>query len=322
MMHYYDVHKAVKVATNVEGFFPKYFETHTLDNVDLEIIQGDFDFDKSAHKKIGLFYGDDKTLYFESTFYGKPVYRVMIKDLEGKTKLYFTRTTNKIFNVQKLAFIIFQIKLLQKGYTLLHAGGVAKNNKGSVLIGWPGVGKSSTIFGLSNKNDFDALGDDAIILSNSGKMYSYPQSVGVFYRSENRENLKLSIFKRAELFLRYVVSKVPPFNRYIGVKLMVDITNLVKVSDSANISGFYFLEHGEGKSTIKKSLAVNKMISSTLQSFFDHYLSNKMFYSYCYITGFDSGYVEKNMRKLLSKAVKKNPVMLKSAKKDFHKYFV
>jgi len=322
MMYYYDVHKAVKIATNVEGFFPKYFETHTLNDVDLEIIQGNFEFDKGAHKKIGLFYGDDKTLYFESTFYGKTVYKVMIKDLNGKTKLYFTKTTNRIFNMQKLAFTIFQIKLLQRGYTLLHAGAMSKNKKGSILVGWPGVGKSSTIFGLVENESFKLLGDDSVILSKEGEVYSYPQRVGIYLKSKHFKNLNLSPKEAGELLFRYYTSKLPPFNRYIGAKILVDISDIAEFDTKVKIDEFYFLEIGSGKSSIKKSDAINKMIASTLQSLFDHYLSNKMFYSYCYITGFDSGYIEKNMRKILSNAVKRNPVVLKSDKKDFHKYFI
>lgn len=319
-MLYYNIHGIVKIACNVEGFFPEYFRTGKTGNVDLEIIEGDFRRPKT--KKFGLFYGDKKTVYFESSFYGKPVYKAMVQNLSGSTKIRFTKITRKVFNVQKLAFIILQIKLLQKGYSLIHAGAVSKDGKGKIMFGWPGVGKSSTIFGLSKTESFKVLGDDAIIISKTGKIYSYPQSLGVFYKSENVGRLRLPIHKKFELLFRYIVCNIPPFNRYVGCKLMVDMSKVVNVSKSAPIDKFYFLETGTGRTVIKKDRAINKIIASTLQSFFDHYLSNKMFYGYCFITGFDPGYIEKNMRKLLERVVKKSPTVIMSDKKDFYKYFI
>src|SRR3972149_4001439 len=144
-MFYYNIHGIVKVACNVEGFFPKHFKTGKLDRTDLEIKECSFG--RGSYKRFGLFYGDEKSLYFESSFYGNPIYKVLIKDLNGETKLYFTSTTKRLFDVQKLALVLLQIKLLQKGYSLAHAGAVENDGKGHVLFGWPGVGKSSTIFG-------------------------------------------------------------------------------------------------------------------------------------------------------------------------------
>ena len=322
MKSYYDIHGIVKIKTNLKGCFPEYFRADKLNDIDLEIIESDFEFDKDSYSKIGSFYGDNKTIYFESTFYGIPIYRILIKDIEGKTKLYFTKTTNRIFNVQKLAFILFQIKLLQKHFTLLHAGGVSKGTKGSVIFGWPGVGKSSTLFGLIENESFELLGDDAVIISNKKKVYAYPQKVGVFFKSEHFKTLELTKLQTLELSLRYLISKIPPFNRYIGAKLMVDISNVAEFKKMADIDQLYFLETGNGTDKLNKTIAINRIIASTIQSFFDHYLSNKMFYAYCYATGFDPGYIEKGMRHILSKSVNSRPLILRSDRKDFHKYFI
>jgi hypothetical protein len=143
--------------------------------------------------------------------------------------------------------------------------------------------------------------------------------VGVFYKSENVENLGLPASKRAELFARYAVSKLPPFNRYVGAKLMVDLSELANIGKDARLEKVYFLERGRGESVMAKRMALNRMVASTMQSFFDHYLSNKMFYAYCYITGFDPGYIEHGMRGILESAVKGVSV-IRSDKKDFHKY--
>ncbi len=320
--HNYNIHDVVKISTNVEGFFPEHFKVYKNQQADLEIIETNFEFEKKSYNHIGSFYGNDKTIYFESKIFGIPIYRILIKDLDGKTKLYFTKTTNRIFNIQKLVFLLLQIKLLQKNCTLLHAGGVSKDGKGIVVFGWPGVGKSSTLFGLMKNQSFRFFGDDSIIISDKKQMYAYPQRMGVFYKSENLDALRLSPLKMFELSLRYLISKIPPFNRYIGAKLMVDISNIAKFESKTKLEKVYFLETGRGKTLINKPKAINRIISSTIQSFFDHYLSNKMFYAYCYLTGFDPGYVEKSMRKILEKTLKKNSLILRSDKKEFHKYFL
>jgi hypothetical protein len=317
-MKYYNIHGIVKVASNVGGFLPKHFESEPLKRVDIEILQGDFEFDNRRHKKIGSFWGGKNNVYFESSFYGRPVYKIMISNMKGKTKLRFTNMS-KIFNVSKLVMMLLEIKLLQKGCSLVHAGGVSKGGRGVVLFGWPGVGKSSTIFGLSRERNFEVFGDDIIIVSKNGRLYSFPTKAGVFYRSENVGELKLPLVKRLELFLRYLIARVPPFNRYVDAKMMVDLSSIVNVGGSSNIDTVYFLEPGHGKTKLSRSVALNRMIASTLQALFDHYLSNKMFYAYCYINGFDAGYIEKGMREIL-KTMIRDCFVIRSEKKDFYKY--
>lgn len=310
----------MRVSSNLEGYIPECFECEPLKTVDLEIIEGDFKFDKNAHKKIDFkFYSGVNKVYFESLFYGKPVYRVLIADLKGKTKFYFNKSTRRIFGVYEIIRMLLEIKLLQKGYTLVHAGGVSKNGRGYLLLGWSGVGKSSTIFGMSEEKDFEVLGDDRIILSKKRKMYSYPEKAGIFYRSTNLRNLNIPLSRRFELMLRYIISRVPPFNRYVAVKMTVDLSNIVKVGDVASLNKVYLLEHGQGMEKLNKKTALDRIIASTLQSFFDHYLSNKIFYAYCYANGFDPGYIEKNMRKILEKSIT-SCTIIRSENKDFKKY--
>lgn len=318
-MKYYNIHNIVRVSSNVEGYFPKYFECEPLKNVDLEIREGNFKFNKKSHKKIDFkFYGGENKTYFESRFYGRPVYRVLISDLNGKTKFYFNSSTRRFFGVYEIIRMLLEIKLLQKGYTLVHAGGISKGNNGYLLLGWSGVGKSSTIFG-SKERGFDVLGDDVVILSKIGKIYCYPQRTGIFFHSENIKDLNLSALERAKLTSRYIVSKCPPFNKWISNKLFIDISNIVNIRDVASLDKMYFLEYGKGSKKLDKKTALNQIIASTLQALFDNYLANKMFYSYCYINGFDSGYIQKNMRKILEKTIN-NCTIIRSEKKDFYKY--
>jgi len=319
-MKYYNIHGIVRVSSNVDGYVPKYFECEPLKYVDLEIREGDFEFNKRDHKKIDFkFYSGRDKAYFESLFYGKPIYRVLITDLVGRTKIYFTKMTRRIFGVHELIRMLLEIKLLQKGFTLVHAGGVAKENHGYLLLGWSGIGKSSTIFGLAKERDFEIFGDDRVILSKGGKIYSYPERAGVFYRSRNIQNLNIPLSKRLELMFRYLIARFPPFNRYISVKMPIDLSNIVTVGDVAKLDKVYFLERGQGKEKLNKKIALNRIIASTVQAFFDHYLSNKMFYAYCYVNGFDSGYIEKKMRKILEKNIRDCSI-IRSEKKDFYKY--
>lgn len=315
---YYNIHNIVGVKSNTECL-PDYFKSKKLDP-DIIIKEGDFNFKKDNRERIGLkFYGGDNKIYLEYSLYGTQIQKLLIEDLLGKTKFYFTKRTNKIFNVANIIRLLLEIKLLQRGCTLVHAGAVSKNNKGYLFTAWSEMGKSSTVFALSGKSGFKVLGDDSVILSKNGTIYAYPVKAGIYFHSKNVESLDLSIGKRIELMLKFLVSKLPPLYLYIDPNLRIDISKITEVGTKAKLNETYLLEWGKGVEKINRKSAIQKLFTTTYHFLFGNFFIRETFMSYCYANDFDPNYIEKNMMKVLNSAVG-NCRIIRSEKKDYYKY--
>ncbi|MFQ6010435.1 MAG: hypothetical protein ACE5J7_04945, partial [Candidatus Aenigmatarchaeota archaeon] len=136
-MYYYNIHNIVKVASNAD-VLPDYFKVKKRIKPDLIIKRGNFKFNKRAYKKAGLkFYGGKDTVILEYMFYGRPIQKLMISGLKKKqTKFYYTESTDRFFGIQNILNLILEIKLLQRGCTLVHSGALSKNGKGVLISAW------------------------------------------------------------------------------------------------------------------------------------------------------------------------------------------
>lgn len=317
---YYDVHGLVGVESNVE-ILPEFFKGRPK-RIDLVINQGDFEFDTSKYAKLGLkFFGGNNTLYLEYPFYGRPIQKLLIKNLQDdKTEFKFTRVTHSMFGVHGILNYILQVKLLQKGCTFIHAGGVTKGDKAFLIAAWSEMGKSSTIFGLA-KQKFGVLGDDAVIVGKNGKIYSFPEKAGIYFHSKNVQNVKLTPFEKLKLFAKYIISKLPPLYLYVDPNLRVDLSQLLPVEKSGNLEKVYFIEWGEGRGKIDKGTAINKAVSSTVHSLFGNFFGKETFLAYCYLNNLDSNLIENGMKEIFRRTFK-NCEIVRSTKKDFYKYLV
>jgi hypothetical protein len=315
----YDIHGILKISSNIKCL-PSYFmKEGEARDVDLVIREGDFKFNKIKHKKLGLkFYGGNENVYLDYPFYGLPIQKLLISDLFGKeTRFYFHRLTNKLFGIQNIIDLLIEIKLIQKGYTMLHAAAVSKNEKGYLISGWSEMGKTSTTFALCKKG-FEILGDDVVILSKDGKLYAFPEKAGIFFHTKNIAGLKLPLNKRMKIGFRYAISKIPPLHLYVNTSEKIDITNIAKIKDSVPLKRTYLLEWGKkSEKKITKEEAINKLIATTQHSFFEHFFLKEIFLAYCYLNDTNPDYIAENMEKILKEGLS-NCVSLRTTKKDYY----
>lgn len=316
---YYNIHDIIRVFSNVK-IFPDYFKSEPS-SVDLIIKEENFKFDKNKFDKLGLkFYGGKDNLYLEYLFYGILIQRLLISNVSGKTRFLFTRLTDKLFDIKGIVTFLLEIKLLQKGYTLLHSGAICKGENAYLLSAWSEMGKSSTIFGLAKKEKIKVLGDDKIILSKDGTVYSFPEKAGIFFHSKNVKNLKLPFSKKIELSLKYMVAKLPPLYLYIDPNLRIDLSKIAKVGEKGKLKEIFFLEWGKkGTSRLEKEIAIRKILASTLQCLFGQFFARETFFAYCYLNNLDPNFIENGMRRILEKTIDEGTV-IRSRKKDFYKY--
>ena len=110
---------------------------------------------------------------------------------DSRTKRFVRRfTTPQVMNQGEGAnrFLTYAVKpivsrlLLTQDVVLIHAAGICKGQRGILIMGAPGAGKTSLTLELTDRK-FDFLGDDLILLSKAGDMLSYPK--GVLLRGKN-----------------------------------------------------------------------------------------------------------------------------------------
>lgn len=318
-MNYYNLHDLLRIQSNVEEF-PSDFKVDSLSDVEMIMQEGSFNVEKNGLKKLGLkFLGGDDSLYLEYPFYGRSIQKLWIKNMLGNpTEFKFSKFTGKFWGVRGIVYLLLEMRLLQKGCTFIHSGAISAHDKAYLISAWSEMGKSSTVFGLA-KSGYGVLGDDTLILSQDGTVYSYPQVAGIYFHSKNLENLKLTPSQKMKLFVKYMVSKMPPLHLYINPNLYVDLSSILKVEKKAKLDKCYFLEFGEGEEKLDKKTATNKMIASTVQALFGQFFTREVFYAYCYLNDINPDFIEDGMRKILDKTINDCRI-IRSNDKTFYKY--
>jgi len=179
---YYSIHGIVRIKSNVSIQIPDYFRSEEdFDDPDIEIIQEEYI--NMPRKKMRysnfFFYKKDSALFIDSGISFLNAIHV-IDDLLGKTKIKFTKAYGRFGDVHPLLERIISIKLIQKGYTLIHSG--CLNYSGDqcfIISALQNMGKTSTILSLLDGKKFEFMSDDHTILSKNGFAYSYPARVGI-----------------------------------------------------------------------------------------------------------------------------------------------
>ncbi len=181
--HYYSVHDLIRISSNVKlHAIPSYFEQkERFENPDVEISEGKLRFCKT--KKGGLlrsnyrYWTEGSKLCID---YGAGA-RLMCDDLLGNARIRFTKNFRRFSSkgfLDELILRILPIKLIQKGYALIHSGCVSYDGRGILITGTPDSGKTSTVLSLLGER-FRFMADDYTILREEGMVYSYPKEVKI-----------------------------------------------------------------------------------------------------------------------------------------------
>jgi len=183
--NYYSVHDLVTVESNTTVPVPNHFEvpeTKIDGPVDLTVERGpvEFTIDRDEMTRCQLFFFGQT----EDTFiidYKLPVAdaRLMLAELEGSTRIQFTRSFERFGDIPILVNTILQFKLLQRGYTFVHAGSVERDGCAALVAGMRDTGKTSTVLSLINGDTTRFMSDDLTILGADGTARNYPTEVGI-----------------------------------------------------------------------------------------------------------------------------------------------
>ncbi len=73
-----------------------------------------------------------------------------------------------------------QIIQLQHGQSYIHASSIQRENRGLAILGWGGVGKTTSLLKLVMEHDWKFLSDDLGIVDDAGTLYRAPKRLQVY----------------------------------------------------------------------------------------------------------------------------------------------
>lgn len=193
-------------------------------------------------------------------------WKVQISNLEKSPTISID--TNFVGNITvPVNFIEFLIQyiILKKGFSIIHASGVGKNNKCVIFPARSGGGKTTLALSLLNEG-FSFLGDNYIVLDKGyAKSYISPLNIFTYNRMPIIDNnldskqklsmgLKKSIYSLSSGYFK-IFEKINPFNLFgesIVEKLPINIILLLEVGDSASGDELHYNQ-------IKKEYLIKKL---------------------------------------------------------------
>ena len=194
-----------------------YFKTDEPVDPDIDIIVSDFTPNNEDCYVVNRKYFIKENYLFCRDSQKIVRWEVCLKGLtERTTTVYFSGSKfGEVFLRDYIIEPLIGLKLAHRGFSLLHASGIAIDGNGLIFPACKGVGKTSTILNLIGKGAF--LGNDKVILSSNGSVHSYPSFVHIF---------------------SYNLSDVPHAFKFLTMRQKVDIKikHLVKVLSRGYVS--------------------------------------------------------------------------------------
>lgn len=229
----------------------EYFETEKkFEQYDLIIDLGAF-----SKPKEGLVVENDKFLCSETFIYSEKKYKVakfsfqinFLPDGSMYVNIDPNFFANRVIHQLLIDFLV-NIKLNQKNFSNMHTAAITKNEKGILISGPGGAGKTS--FTLSSiSQGCEILGDDRIYIKN-GFVYEFPECLGIssgnykyiypYIRLKTKLLIQLNNFLRI-LSLNYVGMPISFSYRelfdkkFLGKKTLLTTIIIIQLSDHFEI---------------------------------------------------------------------------------------
>lgn len=250
----YNVHDILRVKTNI-NIVPSSFKVEDSSiKPDLMIYLGDFSFNPSKIKHDYIYYEHRRQLIFKTKF--------LLEDLQGKTRMMYTSPRWKLFKkirrpIAELISALIQIKLLQKGYSLIHAACLEKDGKAFLIVAPPETGKTSCVLSLV-KEGFGYLADDVCIIDGT-HAYSWPKPLTLHPGHIKAYKVKINLREKVELLVRERLSTLPFIK--LAEEMRIQPKRIFKedqiIKGKTRIEKIFFLKLGGGGiSEIDKDLAI------------------------------------------------------------------
>ena len=252
------------------------FETDYIKSPDFTIELGEFvPSDENCYIIDHTYHIRDNYFYCKDSYkFGK--WKIQVSGLESvetniklSTNIIGTYAADMFICAYIIDFFI-RFKLERKGYSVIHASSMSKDNQAILFPSQSGAGKTTTAIYLAEKG-YDYLGDDFVILY-KGQVFSYPTPLNLFAYNLNPVIKKSLSFKDKLLlkiknaFYRITAGKIKIFT-----KMNPKGISGLKVIDKSILKAVYLLAQGNqfaitsGKpDLIMNSIIINQKLESYL----------------------------------------------------------
>jgi len=191
---YYSVHDFMHFAiVDRSGYFNRIFDsfgTHysnfkserSIERCDLIIEIGRFKPDTETTYSVGdgkYLFGEDY-LYIGKESYKGAKWRFQVQGLRGQKTVakIHCNMTGRIFVTGNVIDFLIHLKLMEKGYPIVHASAVSKDGRSCAFSSRGGGGKTTVAMELAS-NGFNFIGDNYVMIHH-GKIFSFPTSLSIF----------------------------------------------------------------------------------------------------------------------------------------------
>ncbi|MDH5769977.1 MAG: hypothetical protein OEZ25_01630 [Candidatus Bathyarchaeota archaeon] len=174
----------------------------------------------------------DEDYFYCKDSSGLMKWRFEINGLEGeRTEINFSVDPNPFFTVFQallsqnlLLKHVIGLKLYQRGYFLLHAAGLTKDNLAYILVGPGGSNKTYLTNYLLRYAGFKFLGDDGVIIDNQKNALCFPINLELFnYKLTRRKQEDLNLLDKLCIFLsNFLLVQKPDGKKYIETSSTFD----------------------------------------------------------------------------------------------------
>ncbi|MGF7119186.1 hypothetical protein [Methanobacterium oryzae] len=157
-------------------------------------------------------------------------------------------------------YMIFY-KLNEKGFSMIHASGISKENKGNIFAARGGAGKTTIALNLMEEN-FNFLGDNFVLLK-KGKVMSFLTPLSIFtYNLSKNVSGTLTFKDKLNFEFKKIIYKIT--GGYIKIFTKVNVKNIFKdkIVNKTNLENIFVLvPHDEFKlEKIDKDELINYLV--------------------------------------------------------------
>ncbi|MEM2507512.1 MAG: hypothetical protein QXF61_10775 [Nitrososphaeria archaeon] len=184
------------------------------------------------------------------------------------------------------------LQLFRNGLSLVHAGGVSRDNKAILFVGFGGSGKTSLVL-RALEIGFKLLGDDHVILD-KGKVLPFPTAISLFKYNVPTKSIWAKNWN-LELELKNWIQKITLGYIYPVTKAEIKNTNLI--SKDSKLSKVILLEPSIVEHPIVEEITREELVHSWIQNIFmDSIYFHKYLYAFSY--GYDSEFIQRYLENL------------------------
>ncbi len=250
------------------------FEQEGETRSDIEVILGTFDPDINGCIKIdNNFYMKEDYLYVDyvrSKLGGKIRFDVIGLEQDHVTLHINSNITGSPFVAGRIIDFFIGYILTQKGYSLIHASGVSKNEVGVVFSARGGGGKTTTALNAVQTKGFKYMGDNFMIIG-INKMWGLLSDINFFGYNINRDTWKkLSLYEKIKY--RIVMAVYFLTKGYIKIFLPISPLRLLgnAIQNNSDLNKFFSIVTRDrfiGPREISREVVIDRTVINLILEF-------------------------------------------------------